>query len=53
MIDSTLALGIDTIPVVDLPPVNSRAGLYIYLHSLVSALSFSFVLETPLILFIS
>lgn len=36
MIDSSMAIGIDSIPVVDLPTVNSRAGLYIYLHSLVS-----------------
>jgi len=49
MIDSSLALGIDTIPVVDLPTVNSRAGLYVYFHSLVSALSFSNVVETTLI----
>jgi mediator of RNA polymerase II transcription subunit 5 len=34
IIDSTL--GIDVVPVVDLPAVNSRAGLYVYLHSLVS-----------------
>jgi mediator of RNA polymerase II transcription subunit 5 len=53
MIDSSLALGIDTIPVVDLPTVNSRAGLYVYLHSLVSAFPSSPVLETPLIHFIS
>jgi mediator of RNA polymerase II transcription subunit 5 len=53
MIDSSLALGIDTIPVVDLPTINSRAGLYIYFHSLVSALSFSAVVETSLILIIS
>jgi mediator of RNA polymerase II transcription subunit 5 len=33
MIDSSLALGI-----VDLPTVNSRAGLYVYFHSLVSEL---------------
>ena len=43
MIDSSMAMGamgamaIDSVPVVDLPNVNSRAGLYIYLHSLVSA----------------
>jgi mediator of RNA polymerase II transcription subunit 5 len=36
MIDSSMGMGIDSIPVVDLPTVNSRAGLYIYLHSLVS-----------------
>ena len=35
IIDSTM--GIDAVPVVDLPVVNSRAGLYVYLHSLVSA----------------
>ncbi len=34
IIDSSMALSIDAIPVVDLPVVNSRAGLYIYLHSL-------------------
>lgn len=34
IIDSTM--GIDAVPVVDLPVVNSRGGLYIYLHSLVS-----------------
>jgi mediator of RNA polymerase II transcription subunit 5 len=39
MIDSSLALGIDTVPVIDLPTVNSRAGLYVYLHSLVSRFS--------------
>ncbi len=39
MIDSTMAMGIDSISVVDLPTVNSRAGLYIYLQSLVSVFS--------------
>jgi hypothetical protein len=43
MIDSSLALGIDTIPIVDIQTVNSRAGLYVFFHSLVSALSFSAV----------
>lgn len=46
MIDSSMAMGamgaigIDSVPVVDLPIMNSRAGLYIYLHSLVN-ISFS------------
>lgn len=43
MIDSSLALGIETISVIDLPTVNSRAGLYIYLHSLVIILSSYFI----------
>jgi|SRR5450432_3106813 mediator of RNA polymerase II transcription subunit 5 len=42
MIDSTLALGIDSVPVVDLPPINSRAGLYVYLHSIVRTLGPSY-----------
>lgn len=33
MIDS--ALSMESIPVADLPIINSRAGLYIYLNSLV------------------
>lgn len=33
IIDSTL--GLDSVPVVDLPTMNSRAGLYIWLNSLV------------------
>ena len=37
-IDTNTELGIDSIPVVDLPVMNSRAGLYIHLHSLVSIL---------------
>lgn len=35
MIDS--ALNVESIPVVDLPIINSRAGLYIYLNSLVTS----------------
>jgi mediator of RNA polymerase II transcription subunit 5 len=31
-----MGLGIDSIVVVELPTMNSRAGLYIYLNSLVS-----------------
>jgi mediator of RNA polymerase II transcription subunit 5 len=38
MIDSSMAMGIESLPVVDLPNMNSRAGLYVYLHSLVSNL---------------
>lgn len=49
MIGSSLALGIDTIPVVDLPTVNSRAGLYVYLHSLVSESPSPLTKETLLI----
>ena len=35
LLDGTMELGIDSIVVADLPNVNSRAGLYIYLNSLV------------------
>ncbi|KAI9733516.1 MAG: mediator complex subunit [Claussenomyces sp. TS43310] len=34
IIDSTIPLGPDSIPVVDLPALHSRAGLYVYLQSL-------------------
>jgi hypothetical protein len=43
IIDSTIGLAIDAVPVVDLPVVNSRAGLYIYIHSLVSSYLFRVV----------
>ena len=36
MLDETIGLGIDSIVVGDLPTVNSRAGLYVYLNSMVS-----------------
>lgn len=36
ILDSTIGMNIDSIVVTDLPTVNSRAGLYIYLNSLVS-----------------
>lgn len=35
IIDSTMALDMDNIPVVEIPIMNSRAGLYVYLNSLV------------------
>lgn len=35
IIDSAMALGMDNIPVVEVPTMNSRAGLYVYLNSLV------------------
>lgn len=35
-LDGNVELGIDSIVVADLPTMNSRAGLYIYLNSLVS-----------------
>lgn len=35
IIDSAMALGMDNIPVVEIPTMNSRAGLYVYLDSLV------------------
>lgn len=35
IIDSTMALDMDNIPVADIPIMNSRAGLYVYLNSLV------------------
>jgi mediator of RNA polymerase II transcription subunit 5 len=41
IIDSTIGLAIDAVPVADPPVVNSRAGLYIYIHSLVSSYFFS------------
>ena len=37
IIDSAMALGMDNIPVVEIPTMNSRAGLYVYLNSLVGA----------------
>ena len=37
IIDSAMALGMDSIPVVEIPTMNSRAGLYVYLNSLVGA----------------
>lgn len=37
IIDSAMALGMDNIPVVEIPAMNSRAGLYVYLNSLVGA----------------
>jgi mediator of RNA polymerase II transcription subunit 5 len=36
LLDEGIELGIDSIVVVELPTMNSRAGLYIYLNSLVS-----------------
>ena len=36
-----MGLGIDSVVVVDLPTMNSRAGLYIYLNSLASEPSIS------------
>ena len=36
LLDGNMELGIDSIVVADLPNMNSRAGLYIYLNSLVS-----------------
>lgn len=36
ILDSAIGMGIDSIVVPELPVVNSRAGLYIYLNSLVS-----------------
>lgn len=35
LLESTIGLGMDSIPVVDLPVQNFRAGLYVYLNSLV------------------
>jgi len=35
IIDSTMALNMDNIPIDDVPIVNSKAGLYVYLNSLV------------------
>jgi mediator of RNA polymerase II transcription subunit 5 len=35
IIDSTMALNMDNIPIDDIPIVNSKAGLYVYLNSLV------------------
>jgi mediator of RNA polymerase II transcription subunit 5 len=57
LIDSTMAMGINGIPVLDLPVLNTRAGLYVYLHSLVSIfltmqgliLTFSQLVGRPLI----
>ena len=39
ILDSTIGIGIDSIVVADLPTMNSRAGLYIYLNSLVSTVA--------------
>ncbi|OBT83331.1 hypothetical protein VE02_08695 [Pseudogymnoascus sp. 03VT05] len=36
IIDSAMALGMDNIPVVDIPTMNSRAGLYVYLNSMLT-----------------
>lgn len=36
IIDSAFTLGMENIPVVEVPTMNSRAGLYVYLNSLVS-----------------
>lgn len=38
IIDSSM--GIDNLGIIDLPVVNYRAGLYIYLNALVASLSF-------------
>lgn len=40
LLDEGMGLGIDSIVVVELPTMNSRAGLYIYLNSLVSLVGF-------------
>ena len=37
ILDEGIGLGIDSVVVADLPTMNSRAGLYVYLNSLVSA----------------
>lgn len=39
IIDSSMGLGIDKLGIIDLPVVNYRAGLYIYLNALVLPLS--------------
>lgn len=39
ILDEGMGLGIDSVVVADLPTMNSRAGLYVYLNSLVSELS--------------
>lgn len=38
ILDEGMGLGIESVVVADLPTVNSRAGLYVYLNSLVSGL---------------
>jgi mediator of RNA polymerase II transcription subunit 5 len=39
ILDEGMGLGIDSVVVADLPTMNSRAGLYVYLNSLVSGSS--------------
>jgi mediator of RNA polymerase II transcription subunit 5 len=39
ILDEGMGLGIDSVVVADLPTLNSRAGLYVYLNSLVSEAS--------------
>ena len=40
ILDEGMGLGIESIVVQDMPPLNSRAGLYIYINSLVSGRPF-------------
>lgn len=40
ILDSTIGMNIDNIVVANLPTINSRAGLYIYLSSIVSTRMF-------------
>jgi mediator of RNA polymerase II transcription subunit 5 len=44
IIDSAFTLGMDNIPVVEIPTMNSRAGLYVYLNSLVGSVHLSWCL---------